>query len=53
MTKEQTINEIQYKMAQRMLKILLRRGVINDIEYAQIDKLNMQTFSPCHAKVYV
>lgn len=53
MTKEQSINEIQYKMSQKMLKILLRRGIINDMEYAQIDKLNMQTFSPSLAKVYV
>jgi len=53
LTKEESINEIQYKMSQKMLKILLRRGIINDMEYAQIDKLNMQTFSPSLAKVYV
>jgi len=53
MTKEQTAKEVEYKMALKLLKILLCRGIITDEEYAKIDDLNRQTFSPQLAKVYV
>lgn len=53
MTKKQTKGEIQYKMSQKMLGILLRRGIIDDEECKKIDKLNQQSFSPQLAKVYV
>lgn len=53
MTKEQTKQEVQYKMAQKMLKILLYKGIVTEVEYEKIDNLNIQTFSPQLAKVYV
>ena len=53
MTKEQSKCEVQYKMAQKMLDILLRRGIVNEEERKKIDELNRQSFSPQLAKVYV
>ena len=53
MTKEQSVKEVEYKMALKLLKILLSRGIITDEEYIEIDELNRQTFSPELAKVYV
>ena len=53
MTKEQSKQEVQYKMAQKMLKILLNRGIVTEDEYERMDNLNLQTFSPFLAKVYV
>lgn len=53
MTKEQSKCEVQYKMAQKMLGILLRRGIVSEEEYKKIDDLNRQSFSPQLAKVYV
>lgn len=53
MTKEQSKQEVQYKMAQKMLKILLYKGIVTEDEYEKIDDLNIQTFSPLLAKVYV
>ena len=53
MTKEQSVKEVEYKMALKLLKILLCRGIITDEEYIEIDELNRQTFSPELSKVYV
>lgn len=53
MTKEQTLNEIEYKMALKLLNILLNRDIINKEEYEKIDELNRQTFSPELSEVYV
>lgn len=53
MTKEQLSKEVEYKMAVKLLKILLCRGIITDKEFEKIDELNHQTFSPELAKVYV
>ena len=53
MTKEQSKCEVQYKMAQKMLGILLRRGIVTEDECKKIDDLNRQSFSPQLAKVYV
>ncbi|WP_352416514.1 SHOCT domain-containing protein [Oscillibacter ruminantium] len=49
----QTTKEVEYKMSIKMLEILKRRGIVTDIEYAQIDALNRQSFSPTLSKVYV
>lgn len=49
----QTAKEVEYKMSIKLLKILERRGIITDVEYAQIDALNRQSFSPSLSKVYV
>lgn len=53
MTREQSKAEIQYKMALKMLDILLRRGIVTEEEYEKIDVLNRQSFSPQLAGVYV
>lgn len=53
MTKEQSIKEVEYKMALKLLKVLLCRGIITDKEYVEIDELNRQTFSPELREVYV
>lgn len=52
MSKEQSRQEVQYKMALKMLEILLRRGIVTEDEYKKIDTLNRQSFSPQLAKVY-
>lgn len=49
----QTAKEVEYKMSIKLLKILERRGIITEVEYAQIDALNRQSFSPSLSKVYV
>lgn len=48
----QSKKEVEYKMSVKLLKILHRRGIVTDVEYAQIDELNRQSFSPILAKVY-
>lgn len=53
MTREQSKAEVQYKMALKMLDILLRRGIVTEEEYEKIDVLNRQSFSPQLAGVYV
>ncbi|MGB4659372.1 MAG: SHOCT domain-containing protein [Mobilitalea sp.] len=53
MTTDQSRREVQYKMAQKMLGILLRRGFVTKEEYKKIDDLNRQSFSPQLTKVYV
>ena len=52
MTKEQSIREIEYKMALKLLNILLNRGIITEEELKRIDELNRQTFSPELSEVY-
>lgn len=49
----QSTKEVEYKMSIKLLEILKRRGIVDDIEYAQIDELNRQSFSPALSKVYV
>jgi len=53
MSKEQTANEVKYKITLKYLEILLRNGLITSEEYEEIDALNRQTFLPQLAKVYV
>ncbi len=53
MTKEQSKQEVHYKMAQKILKMLLYKGVVTEAEYEKINDLNIQTFSPQLSKVYV
>lgn len=53
MTREQLSKEVEYKMALKLLNILLNRGVINEEEFTKIYKLNRQTFSPELSEVYV
>ena len=49
----QSKKEVEYKMSIKLLDILKRRGIVSDVEYAQIDELNRQSFSPALSKVYV
>ncbi len=53
MSKEQTANEVKYKITLKYLGILLRNGLITNEEYEEIDALNRQTFLLQLAKVYV
>ena len=53
MDQAQSEKEVIYKMSLRLLQILKRKGVIDDVQYAQIDALNQSSFSPQLAKVYV
>ena len=52
MSKSQEANEVKYKVALKLLNIMLRNGLISSVEYEKIDELNRQTFSPELAKVY-
>ena len=52
MSKSQEANEVIYKVALKLLNIMLRNGLISPDEYEKIDELNRQTFSPELAKVY-
>ena len=52
MSKNQETNEVKYKVALKLLNIMLRNGLISSAEYEKIDELNRQTFSPELAKVY-
>ena len=53
MNVQQSRNEVTYRMSLKMLDILFRRGIVTDVEHAQIDALNRQSFSPSLRKVYV
>lgn len=46
-------NEVLYKMAEYMLKKMQEKGLINEEEREKIAVLNMETFSPELAKVYL
>lgn len=52
MSKIQEGNEVKYKVAVKLLKIMLRNGIIFLDEYQKIDDLNRQTFMPELSKVY-
>jgi hypothetical protein len=52
MSKNQTANEVKYKVALKLLDIMLRNGLITPDEYKKIDTLNRQTFTPELSKVY-
>jgi len=52
MSKNQTANEVKYKVAVKLLNIMLRNGLISPAEYKKIDELNRQTFTPELSEVY-
>lgn len=52
MSDNQTANEVKYKVALKLLDIMLRNGIITSNEYKEIDALNRQTFTPELSKVY-
>ena len=53
MDKHQSEREVMYKMSLKLLGILKRKGLIDDVQYAQIDELNRLSFSPQLREVYV
>lgn len=46
-------NEVKYKLAELLLKKMQESGLINEEEREKIAVLNMETFSPELAKVYL
>lgn len=46
-------NEIMYKMAEILLKKMQESGLISEEEREKISHLNIETFSPELAKVYL
>ena len=52
MSESQEANEVKYKVALKLLNIMLRNGLISPAEYEKVDELNRETFSPELAKVY-
>ncbi len=52
MSKTQEANEVKYKVALKLLDIMLSKGIITAAEYRKIDALNRQTFTPELAEVY-
>lgn len=46
-------NEIKYKLAEVLLKRMREADLLNEEEWERITVLNIQTFSPEFAKVYL
>jgi hypothetical protein len=46
-------NEIKYKLAEVLLKRMREADLLNEEEWERITVLNIQTFSPELAKVYL
>jgi len=46
-------NEVMYKLAELLLKKMQENGLISEEEREKITVLNMETFSPELAKVYL
>ena len=46
-------NEIKYKLAEVLLKRIREADLLNEEEWERITVLNIQTFSPELAKVYL
>ena len=45
MSDNQTANEVKYKVALKLLDIMLRNGIISPAEYKKIDELNRESFT--------
>lgn len=50
---ENGVNEVMYKMAEFLLKKMRENGLISEEEKEKITALNIETFSPELAKVYL
>lgn len=46
MTEEQMRKDYYYYLAQKIIKLMLDKGLITDDEFHRIMKLNQQSFSP-------
>lgn len=52
MERKKETKELHYKMAVKLLDLMLKNGFLLPEEYEKIDALNRETFSPELAKVY-
>ena len=52
MERNKEAREMQYKLAVKLLDLMVDRGFLLPEEYEKIDALNRETFSPELAKVY-
>lgn len=52
MSRNEEANEVNYKVAVKLLDIMLRNGIITPSEYQKIDDLNRQIFTPELSKIY-
>lgn len=51
MSEEQIQREFNYIQAENILKKMLEKGLINEVEFDRITELNRKTFSPFLAKL--
>lgn len=52
MKRKRETNEMRYKLAVKLLDLMLKNGFIEPEEYKKIDILNRESFSPELSKVY-
>lgn len=52
MERSRETREAHYKLACKLLKLMVTGGILTQEEYQKIDALNRETFSPELAKVY-
>ena len=50
-SQEQLQREFDYIQAEKMLRKMLEKGLITEVEFNKIDALNRQTFSPFLAEI--
>lgn len=50
-SEEQIQREFNYIQAENILKKMLEKGLINEVEFDRITELNRKTFSPFLAKI--
>lgn len=50
-SQEQLQREFDYIQAEKLLRNMLEKGLITEIEFHKIDALNRQTFSPFLAEI--
>jgi lipoate-protein ligase A len=48
---EQLQREFDYIQAEKLLRKMLEKGLITEVEFNKIDALNLQTFSPFLAEI--
>ena len=53
MEQKKEIREMHYKIAVKLLDLMLKNGFLLPEEYEKIDALNRETFSPELSEVYV
>ena len=52
MEQKKETKEMHYKMAVKLLELMLKNGFLLPEEYEKIDALNRETFSPELSEVY-